>query len=352
MSTHAIPMPRTAGHRNGLLITIVVLLLAGGCDALQRPAKDEEPEPVAVVASPPPVDVTPVVVRTPEQIIDEFLAVLPSLRTDEHLLELSQLEEGLDRITELDLRQSAVTDNGAAVLPKFVAVTRLDLSGSRVSGGATQYLVELPALEELSLDGVPLEDAALEPLSRLPALRKLSLGATAVSDDGFAHLAACKSLESLTLDGNDRLLGTRFSELVWHREFQALRELSVNHTGFGYHGLDELNRLPHLEVLSASSAEVTSLDIIGACTALRSLNLSDNKLTDAALRQLRRLKDLEELDLTACLVITDAGLLHLRGHKQLRRLSLEGTHCSLAAATDLKQKYLENTTIVIANQEL
>jgi Leucine-rich repeat (LRR) protein len=351
MSTHATPTPPASGRRNGLLIVTVVLLLAG-CDKLQGPSKDDEPEPVPVVASPPPIDVTPVVVRTPEQLIDGFLAVLPSLRTDDQLLELSELEEGLDRITELDLRQSAVTDNGVAVLPKFAAVTRLDLSGSRVSGAVTQYLAEMPALEELSLNGVPLEDAALAPLSRLPALRTLSLSTTAVSDDCFPHLAACKSLESLTLDGNDRLLGTRFSELLWHREFPSLRELSVNHTGFGNHGLDELNRLPHLEVLSASNAEVTSLDIIGSCTSLRSLNLSDNRLTDAVLPQLRRLKDLEELDLSACPAITDAGLLHLRGHKQLRRLSLEGTHCSLAGATDLKQKYLENTTIRIANQEL
>lgn len=336
-----------------LVLVPIAAMLLGGCDQFPAPVADSDPEP-AQAAAPPPADVTPAVPQTPERMVDEFLATAPNLRTDDQLRELSALEEGLDRVRDLDLRSSAVSDIGAAALPAFVAATRLDLSGSRVTTGVTQHLIGMTRLEELHLDNLPIEDASIASLSELPALRAVSLSGTPVTDDCFLHLAECEPLESITISNNERLLGHGFSELLRRRKFEMLRELSVNHTGFGYHGFEELNRLSQLEFLSASDAEVTdpALDGIRSCRKLRTLNLSNNRLSDAGMERLSGFRELVDLDVSGCPGITDEGLLYMHHHKQLRRLSLEGTSCSLAGARDLKEKFLENTTILIADQEL
>ena len=354
MNAHAIRKRTIAGRRRILDVVIAVLLLAG-CDRLQPPAAiDDEPEPPAQAASPPPVDVTPEVPRTPEVIIDEFLAVQPQRRTDDQLLELSGLDEGLDRITELNLSGSSVTDDGVAALVEFGALTNLDISGTRATPACVQYLVGIAGLEELSLDRLPVNDESLAVLSELPSLRSLSLRSTAITDNCFAHLAACETLETLRIGSNELLVGREFTELLSRGEFSTLRELSVSGTAFGYGGLDALNRLSQLEVLRASSADVTdaNLDAIGACTNLRTLTLSDNLLTNAGIQQLTRLGNLEELDLGNCRLIGDDALQLLRRHSQLQRLSLQGSNCTLAGAMELKEKFLEDTTIIIANEEL
>jgi hypothetical protein len=338
----------------GFLLLLAGVLLAVGCDQLPDPGVGDGPE-TASAPAPPPVDVTPVVPRTPERIIDEFLSTAPHLRTDEQLQELSALEAGLDRVTDLDLRESAVSDEGAEVLPQFAAATRLNLSGSRVTTDVTRHLAGMTWLEELDLSNLPIEDESIAALSELPVLRRLSLGSTPVTENCFRHLAEFASLESLTLDNNERLLGNGFSEMLRLRKLETLRVLSVNQTGFGYHGLDELNRLSQLESLSASNAEVTdpALEGIRSCGSLRTLNLSNNsRLSDAGLQRLTGLRNLEELDVSECVAISDAGLQYLRRHEQLRRLSLQGTSCTPAGAQSLKERFLKNTTILIAGQEL
>lgn len=336
------------------MLALMAVLLAAGCDRLPSAATEDDVEP-APAPAPPPVDVTPVVPRTPELIINEFLATAPRLRTDEQLRELAGLEEGLDRIVDLDLGDSAVSDYGVEVLPRFVAATRLNLSGSRATAAVTRLLAGMTGLEELDLGNLPIEDDAIVSLSQLPALRRLSLSSTPVSESCFPQLAECASLESLTLDNNNRLMGVGFSEMLRLGKFERLRELSFNETGFGYHGFDELHRLSQLEHLSAANTEVTdaALDGIRSCHNLRSLNLSHNNwLSNDGLQRLAALRNLEELNVSDCGGVGDGGLQYLRRHEQLRWLSLQGTGCTLAGARHLKERFLKDTTIVIAGQEL
>ena len=75
-------------------------------------------------------------------------------------------------------------------------------------------------------------------------------------------------------------------------------------------------------------------------------------ITDAGLVALTGLKELEELRLDGCPVITDAGLSRLHGLKKLRLLRLNGTSCTVDAARHLKERFLKETTITIADQEL
>jgi hypothetical protein len=337
---------------------LTAALLAGwlgaGCDHL-KPPEDVPADPVVQPLAPPPETVVPQALpATPEQAVAEFERLPQALRSDDRLQALAAAPGAVDLVTELDLHDSAVTDLGAEVLPKFAAVTRLTLSNARVSGGALRSVAQMPALTALRIDAVPLGTEPLADLSRMTGLRELSLVRTAIEDQGFEHLAALEQLESLDVSLNERLLGTTFSELVQQGRFPRLTSLAADETQFGVAGLKQIGRLTQLQSLRLSSGAVSDEALQGLqnCTELRVLFLRGNPLTGPGLKHLARLKQLEELHLGGCAALTDVALNHLRGHKQLQRLDLEGTTCSPAAVQQLKDRFLTDTIVMFGGREL
>lgn len=330
------------------------LLAGAGCDKLSLPDQTAT-DPAAAPGTPPPSTSSPEIAqRSPEQIIENFQALQPALRNDELLKELSELPLAQEEMNELNLAGGAITDRGLDVLPAFAAVTALDLSHTRISGEAFQSVVQMPALEKLSLEGVAVGEDPYAALAAAPGLKSLSLAGTGVGDGVFAHLAELEGLESLDVSGNPRLLGAEFTALVKMNHFAELTQLAAAETQFGFYGLQELGRLENLQTLKLSNSAVgnESLQGIRRCTSLRVLYLSDNNISDQGLVALTSLKALEELRLGGCAAITDQGLKPIRALKQLELLNLDGTLCTVAGAQNLKDRFLTDTTITIAGQEL
>lgn len=336
-----------------VVAAMLLAVLFSGCDKLPQPEVASPPAPSPPPSSPPPVT-PPAPPRSPQQIIDEFRALNPLLRNDEHLEELASLPEGLDGITTLDLRGSTVTTAGARHLPRFPALRELDLSSSRIDGSALSYVAQIGELKSLQLDGLAFDDAALAPLAALAHLEELTLNGTSITDGGFEYLKDLPQLRVLRIGSNSNLRGNGFTALVRKNHFRDLRELSVNRTEFGYYGLQELDRLKELEVLHAHGANVSddSLEGVQTCVRLRVLDLGDNKVSDGGLRKLARLKELEELQLAGNPAISDDGLNFLKTHTGLRRLTLDGTRVTPDAARRLKERFLKQTTITIEGQEI
>jgi Leucine-rich repeat (LRR) protein len=132
-----------------------------------------------------------------------------------------------------------------------------------------------------------------------------------------------------------------------------LRELYAGGSPFVYYGLQQLNRLKHLEVLDASHQEMNDGAIEGFenCRSLKHLNVSGGKVTSNGLRLLAKLKQLEELNLGGSPLIDDSGLAALRQHRQLKKLNLDGTRCTPAGVQALK-KQLKDTEIRYAGMTL
>lgn len=78
-------------------------------------------------------------------------------------------------------------------------------------------------------------------------------------------------------------------------------------------------------------------------TRLRSLNLSEMRVTDAELENLKGLTALQSLDLSETRV-TDAGLEHLKGLTALQSLDLSGTRVTSTGVREL-QKALPHCSI-------
>lgn len=79
--------------------------------------------------------------------------------------------------------------------------------------------------------------------------------------------------------------------------------------------------------LDLTSQWVTDADLarVGRMTELRKLDLSQTKITDAGLEHLKSLPSVRELHLHYAEYMTEDGIAHLRGWKQLEVLNLRGT---------------------------
>lgn len=190
-----------------------------------------------------------------------------------------------ERVTELALPGTAVTDAGAAHLADCRNLVWLDLSGTQVTDEAVARLGELTRLERLSLRQTAITDAALSTIGRMQQLDDLNLAHTAVTDRGLLELLGLRNLTALWLEK----------------------------TAVGDEGATALGRLGRLEVL----------------------DLAATKVTDAALPHVGQLRNLEALYLSHT-AVTDAGLTPLRRLRKLQLVQLDGTKVSGDGARALK----------------
>lgn len=350
-----------------VLYAVCLLMTAVACDKVptlpeligdERPVEGKVPQQALAPAEAPTEPGPPVLAetpapRSPQQIVDEFLATEPRLRTSAQLEELLQLDaEFLQQITTLDLSDSPLNDASVTLLPRFPALRRIDLSGTAVTNQGLTQVAGISGVQELILNRMAIDGEGLKSLADHRQLRQLSLVNSPISDPAFAQLQKMDGLEILKVSGTRNLQGHGFDELVKNDVMRNLRELEVSSTGFGYYGLRNLNKLTSLEVLRAADAQVSdqTLQGISSCRKLRELDLRKNPVGDEGLKQVARLPQLESLWLAEC-GVSDTGLNHLRGLKSLRYLDLSETLCTPGAVRQLKDRHLSATRIRLGSQE-
>jgi hypothetical protein len=105
--------------------------------------------------------------------------------------------------------------------------------------------------------------------------------------------------------------------------------IGVNLSGTAYRAavLNKLVAFPQLRNLDLSG-ETTSdlfLEHLHDVTTLRSLNLSHTKVTKGGIQFLTKMVEMEDLDLTQALAVSDNELEQLKGMTKLKRIHLDGT---------------------------
>jgi hypothetical protein len=111
-------------------------------------------------------------------------------------------------------------------------------------------------------------------------------------------------------------------------------------------GVKHLEALKQLETLRLDTPGITDAGIahLKGLTRLRWLDLGWTDVTDFGLQYLEGLTQLEHLDLYGCKGVTDAGFKHLTGLKRLKVLNLGGTRVTRNGVTKLRAA-LPNCTI-------
>ncbi len=335
---------------------VLVLIVLSGCDKLQQmtdktaedapaTATTETPAATTPAATEPPV---PVPQKTPQEIIDAFMALPNHERTDARFQELTALPEGLEQIDELDLSTSPITDAGISGIAKLTELKVVNLSRTGLSNSAITHLAGLIHLESLTLEDMSrIDGEALNTIKEIKTVRELRMSNTVIGDEAITMTAELPLLEVLHVNGVRNMTGKQFANMAKQGHYKGLRELAFNNTQFGTYALENPGAFDSLEVIQAQHSDINdgSLVGLGSCPNLREAYLQNNSFSPGGLKPLQRLKKLEVLRLDNCAGVVDTAFDILKTMKQLKVLGLEGCPCSPAAVKQLKEKFLKETTI-------
>lgn len=261
---------------------------------------------------------------SPDQITNESLGVLIEVGLLHTLPDYFQKEGDRPRNTNdvhtLILRETRVTDAGLWQLMKLPRLVSLDLRNTHVTDDGLRTLYH-NQLTSLDLSNTVITDAGLKEIKRLTQLTALKLNDTKVTDACLKELLGLTKLRLLEVNGN----------VVTDRSLKSLADAGLVHALWLAH-MYEFER-------PKSDAEV------------RSLNLYDTAVTDAGLRELHRLRQLNNLRLRED-VVTDAalkalyeiGLLHA-----LDRAEAEGGKRPMNVA-EVRSFHLANSKVTTAGE--
>lgn len=314
----------------------------------------------------------------------------------------------LPRLRELFLGQTAITDGGLRELAGHRGIVWISLVSNKAltSKGAAE-LKFLPSLQILDLAGTSVDDSCIESLSQFPRLTFVNLTSTQVTANGVARLQTALpqamvfhpslppdakqhraaqwvlaqqgtlglipssakadnpqarfAVGSVSFDlnsgpdkGAEHLVGlNRLMNLRWQqsladapREIESiatlkgLRTLQINGTSLTEAELRKLRALSQLETLNFRTDggfAAGGLENLAAFEHLRSLLLHGGPITDAELAPLARLTNLRGLNLLGCPRVTSDAAAHLTPLSNLRSLALSIGGVDDGAVRHLKQ---------------
>jgi dihydroorotase/N-acyl-D-amino-acid deacylase len=246
----------------------------------------------------------------------------------------AQLLAKLTSLRDMDLSNTMVTDKAIAQFGNLKSLTRLALNNSQVHGSGFAALAGL-SVGVVELSGAPVNDEGLRSVSALKSLRELRLSSTDITDEGLAAFSAMTSLTSLDLSSTD--IGD--AGLAQLKRLTGLTRLNLAYSRVTNKGLQALAGMTALEELELARTRVSDpgVDAIQKLTALKRLNLDYTTVSDKSLQLLRQsLPKLVELRLDSA-NISDAGLQTLRGMAGLRVLNLYHTLVTEKGYEDLKK---------------
>jgi hypothetical protein len=201
----------------------------------------------------------------------------------------------------------------------------------------------LPELPEIALVRGTAKFAdtkALEVLTKLPQLHTIYFNATIFDDTGFAVLARCKELQSIALDHNFNISGSGAAALKDLPNLKSLRFSGCTKMNSeGAKACAQLTQLESLQLLHVGASDEDVATITPLAGNLKHFVVAsqfNGKLTEAALADIAKLKNLESLKFGEVMVTYDGGLKHLTTLKNLKKLDLDKLGASEGDINKLK----------------
>jgi Leucine-rich repeat (LRR) protein len=290
--------------------------------------------------------------KTPEQLVSEFLQMSSFQRGDDVLAQVAALGEGRERIVNVDLTRSPVSNQGLKAIAGFPEMRLLNLTATRITDAALSVLPECKHLETLILDEAGVTSAGMAFIGQTPWLKSLSLQRTPITDADLTYLKGLPALEVLRLDGNSSLFGKQLGEVIDGKGLPSLREFTLSGTQLGFYGLNSANDLRSLEVFRANQAAINDqvLLALSKCPKLRVVIIGGNPVTNEGMKHMSKCKTLEELIVVDCRAVTDISFNYLKVLKGLKKLDVSQTSCTPQAVKVLADKFLTETDVVYNGQ--
>jgi uncharacterized protein len=243
--------------------------------------------------------------------------------------------------------RGAFTDRGLATLVGLDGLFGLDLDDSRLglTAAALAPLVALPNLGKFSFDA---HDDAMPYIAAMPRLRFLACQDTDAGDDGWMALSRSRSIEAIWGRRCHNLHGRGFRALA---TMPVLRNLSVSCKNVDDGALSVLPAFPSLREIMPMDIPDAGYRHIGACEKLEALTLmycrdttdlateqivglrkltkyfaSYTQITDRTPELLSQIVSLEEVTLSGCVALTNAGATALARLPHLREVTFDAPH--------------------------
>lgn len=279
-------------------------------------------------------------------------------------LESLAAESSTQPIAGISLKEALVTDAGLAHLKDIAGLKYLRVvECGEITNAGLAEISRVPDLEVLELyycrqvtdeglaalsghkklsrvllGGPPqsITKVGIEALTKLPSLETLFLvHLDAANDDALRILGNIKGLRSLTLLGCKQFRGPGLADLA----NTELRVLTLWYAELESNGLEGLRRLPDLQYLDLMSTDLSAVDSspLSTLRKLLFLKLTSTNANDATLVHLKDLNELKGLLVWGCFEVSDAGAAHLKGLTKLEKLQLYGkiTEAGVASLTNL-----------------
>ncbi len=242
----------------------------------------------------------------------------------------AQVLSELPSLEDVGLQLVGGADEFLGKLSVLHNLQSLSLGGRKDTGFITnagmKHVAKLNNLQRLILSGTNLSDEAGDSLAQLLKLTSLALDTSNLTDEGVAKLSALKKLQYLNLSANSRK-----NQILTFSGVSRLKELpELNELWYGARkpapeekGLD-FSGFPKLAKVCIGDLRDVDLAGLSHCKNLQWLQCTDSlTISDAGLAHLAGLRSMERLALSGN-GITDAGLVHLQAMNRLHDLTLHG----------------------------
>jgi len=248
--------------------------------------------------------------RTPPGVLippNHVIGLRPEGLTPDNFATWANFLDKVERIYYLNLSGANITDESLKSLSRL-HLEELDLSETAITNNGLAYLKNNPGLMSLNLGNCQwISDEGLRHIQDLTHLTRLYLKNLRVSNTGLDYLRRLFRLTHLVLRGTN-ISGTG---LLILEGLYNLRYLDISRTQIDDAGLLPICRFRYLETLLLEGCKIITKAGVAHLTCLirlRKLGLSDSNITDESLEHIKKLTSLEELTLARCWRVTRRGI--------------------------------------------
>ncbi len=270
--------------------------------------------------------------------------------------DLAQLA-GLQSLERLDLPKRGMTDEHCEQVSRLKNLKFLRIgesSDSPISDAGLEHLAKLANLESLYIGGAGITDRGMAHLASLPQLRHLHpVYVPRVTNAGFAKLGALESLETLFMPLESRVTISGLSHLNGLSNLRYLVFDSAQPPAPGEKALD-ISGMTRLEMLILPPVRDEDLACLREMRDLQQLTLNNPAsggatVGDQGVAHLANVTSLKQLNIGS-IAMTDAGLVHLTGMRQLCNLTVTGRFTDEAVEHLEKLEGLRSLVIYSSNK--
>lgn len=166
----------------GIVLLLAGLGFVGGCGTSEEPPKAVDSSKYQPVSPKQAWANAVEEVRTGES---EEIRLYKNPVSDAQLEELA----GLEKLKRINLADSAITDEGLALIAKHAPQLELLRLGSpNITDAGMSHVAEMKKLRFLHLINVPITDAGLKPLATMSWLESFYLDGGKATDEGLSEL--------------------------------------------------------------------------------------------------------------------------------------------------------------------